>query len=60
MDIAIIIIIVAAVCGLGFLSGIFRGSDKRADALEHRNPDVAKALRDRQRNMDRGNDFFNP
>ncbi|MGY2746718.1 hypothetical protein ACQCSU_00920 [Pseudarthrobacter sp. O4] len=59
MDIGFIGIVAAALCGLGVLTAFFRNLERRADAMEHRNPDVAKALRDHQRRMDQGNGYLN-
>ena len=60
MDNFSLVMIVAAFCVLGLLSGFFRSSDKRAAGMEHRNPDVAKALRDPQRHTNQSDGPMSP
>lgn len=62
MDIASILII-AGICILCLLPVVvrsFRRFDKSADDLEGQHPDVAKAIREARRNIDRGKGRYGP
>lgn len=62
MDLVSILIICAivALCSLPFIFGAFRSLDRRADDLEGSDPEVAQALRDARKNIDRGKGYYDP
>ncbi|WP_104090478.1 hypothetical protein [Arthrobacter sp. GMC3] len=62
MDIASILII-AGICILCLLPVVFRSFrsfDKTANDMEAQNPEVAKAIRDARRDIDRGKGRYGP
>lgn len=62
MDIASILIIagICILCLLPVLFRSFRSFDKSANDIEAQNPDVAKAIRDARRDIDRGKGRYGP
>ena len=62
MDIASILIIagICILCLLPVLFRAFRSYDKTANDMEAQHPDVAKAIRDARRNIDRGKGRYGP
>lgn len=62
MDIASILIIagICTLCLLPVLFRSFRSFDKSANDVEGQNPDVAKAIRDARRDIDRGRGRYGP
>lgn len=62
MDIVSILIIVGIciLCLMPVLFRSFRSYDRTANDMEAQNPDVAKAIRDARRNIDRGRGRFGP
>lgn len=62
MDFASILIIagIVVLCAFPFLVRSFRSVDRRADDLEGRNPEVARAMREVRRDIDRGKGIYGP
>jgi hypothetical protein len=62
MDI-VSILIIAGICILCLLPVVFRSFrsfDKKADEMQAQNPDVAMAIRDARRNIDRARGRYGP
>lgn len=51
----LMIIVIVLLCGLSVVYGFRRSLDRRANTIQHQDPDTARALREAQRNMDIGN-----
>lgn len=62
MDIASVLIIagICILCLLPVLFRSFRSFDKGANDIEAQHPDVAKAIREARRNIDRGKGRYGP
>jgi len=62
VDIVSILIVVGIciLCLLPVLFRSFRSLDKTANDMEAEHPDVAKAIRDARRNIDRGRGRYGP
>ncbi|WP_449374473.1 hypothetical protein [Arthrobacter psychrolactophilus] len=62
MDIVSILIIAGIVilCLLPVVFRSFRSYDKSANDMEHQSPDVAQAIREARKNIDRGKGRYGP
>ena len=62
MDIASILIVsgIVILCLLPVLLRSFRGFDRRADDVEHENPDAADAIRKARKQIDQGKGWYGP
>jgi len=62
VDLASIFIVAAVIvlCAFPFIIGAFRGLDRKADELENRDPQTAKALRQARKDIDRGKGYYGP
>ncbi|GAB3620383.1 hypothetical protein GCM10027417_16440 [Glutamicibacter endophyticus] len=60
MDLASIIILISIIvlCALPICLGLYRSWDSKADRLEGSDPEVAQALRDMRRDIERGRDAY--